>query len=53
MLQRVAAEEAFEDLRLEDLDDLQLAAPLELEALQLGHGAIQVEHGVAGVSFSA
>jgi hypothetical protein len=34
-------------LGLEDLDELELAAALELEALELGQAAVRVEHRIA------
>lgn len=34
-------------LRLEDLDELQLATPLHLEALELGQFPVELKHGVA------
>jgi len=47
LLERLAVQELFKDLRLEDLDQLELAAALDFEALQLGERAVVVEHGVA------
>jgi hypothetical protein len=33
-------------LRLEDLDELELSSPLDLEALELGQISVELEHGV-------
>ena len=40
-------EEEFEDLLLEDLDELELTPALDLEPLQLREGAVVVEDGVS------
>jgi hypothetical protein len=45
--ERFAPEKRLKDRRLEDLDQLQLSATLHLETLELGQGAVKVEHGVA------
>jgi hypothetical protein len=45
--QVLAAQELREELRLEELDHLELAAPLELKALELAHLAVKVKDGVA------
>ena len=55
-VQAVAVQEVVEHLLLEDLDDLQLATSLQLEALQLRQGTVKLEHGVAecvGMGLSA
>ena len=46
-LERLSLEESLKDSGLEDLDDLQLAAPFDLEALQLGQRPVKIEDGVA------
>mmetsp|Transcript_29423 Transcript_29423/g.89314 ORF Transcript_29423/g.89314 Transcript_29423/m.89314 type:complete len:510 (+) Transcript_29423:476-2005(+) len=48
LLERRPLEESalVEDLRLEDLEQLQLPAPLHLEALELGEVAVELEDGV-------
>ena len=45
--QGAAFQKLFKDLGLEDLDQLELATPLHLEALELGQRAVVVEDGVA------
>src|SRR5436190_11343349 len=41
-----ALEEKFEDLSLENLNELQLSSSLDLKTFELGKRAVMVEHGV-------
>jgi len=42
-----AYQKATEDLRLENLDQLELATTLHFKALEFGQGSVKVEHDVA------
>ena len=46
LLEAVAVEELLKDLALEELDDLELTATLQLKTLELRQRAILVEHRV-------